>query len=491
MAIDAANTAGGGKVHFPQGTYKIVGGLTFAYTGSRVDDITRTLTGFGGGGAFPDSFKKVTLTDTTLFADGTAGNDTNDGLTVGAPVKTLAKLKELIANLGGIAANVTIDLRGTFTNPGVVFWYIELQGGNVRVIGNSADAVVDDNGGPGFSITASASSTVTAGAAAWTPDAFRGYHALIVGGTADGERALIHANTATQLQVDQPWDTLPVGGTVKIVKPGTVIHGTSGFHALFVTVNRLGPDDSWCYVQNLNFTGATQLAINNPLSGAGIAQCVMENNAFGTALSVSSVGYGGGFYFDGFAFDATFAFVKAPGVSQIHASSKIVCTDVAASMFYLVAQLLQFTNCRSVNMGVCRARQITAAGTKNFATQGFSGYAPMRVDGSSADGISLIRSEFKASFGVLTVENNTGNGIKAAVGSIVELSAGPVAGSGNGGAGVDIDTLSVCTFPTGATPTITGTAGDARIAAATATWASIAAGTPLVDTTEQSVVKKR
>lgn len=110
--------------------------------------------------------------------------------------------------------------------------------------------------------TAGAAGSLTDSTKAWTPDAFAGWTAYLVGGTGVGQSRVIFQNTATQLTVTPAWTTAPDNTTAyKIVNPpqerGTVSGRTGN--------TLVDGAKSWAESQWVGYTVTV-------LSGAGAGQ---------------------------------------------------------------------------------------------------------------------------------------------------------------------------------------------------------------------------
>ena len=117
-------------------------------------------------------------------------------------------------------------------------------------------------------------------------------------------------------------------------------------------------------------------------------------------------------------------------------------------------------------------------------------YNPIYIDSSSSVGIRVIDSYIDIGAGSeVVIENNTSHGIDVFNATFV-MNAAP-SGSGNGGAGCYAHDNSVVRFPTGTTPTVTGTVGDTTTDGTNPnnTWATINGGTRVTDTDEFTIIK--
>ena len=91
-------------------------------------------------------FASSTLKETHLYADGTSGDDANDGKTLATPKKSLAAVSALVPY--ELKHNVAVHLSGVFNYPDVGRFNVSVDSDvSLLIDGGSSLTVVDDNGG--------------------------------------------------------------------------------------------------------------------------------------------------------------------------------------------------------------------------------------------------------------------------------------------------------------------------------------------------------
>lgn len=123
-----------------------------------------------------EGYATRTTAELHLYADGTSGDDANDGLTAGTPKKTLAAV---VAAAPTVATQALVfHLSGTFSEPGDIWWERPRaaagSGTSSRMIIDGGDSWTDVGLGVLTATGSSTTSLVVAGAVAGsltlTPD---------------------------------------------------------------------------------------------------------------------------------------------------------------------------------------------------------------------------------------------------------------------------------------------------------------------------------
>lgn len=423
-------------------------------------------------------FVTVTAAETHVYADGTSGDDLNDGLTVGTPVKTLQKVVDLVAKY--VAHNTCLHLSGVFTDQGAVRITNNREYGAYLLLdGGSGTTTV---AGP---FTADASSLVSqldVSGAGWTPDDYRGYWIEFTSGVLSGEKRSIQLNGSDYIYPVKNFSAEPDGCNFNIVRPTTEINGST---SLYVETTGTGT----IHFQRFYTSGPSFLLAS---FGASNSEFGFSNIVMGSTSSTPIMFYYGGNLIatPNFIDPTTFNADNSDGIGISVRSGAVRSVGLVAVRFD--ASVLDSIQCMSSNMG--RANEFMHRGSRctrlevydskstygslvNIKTD--SGFATTRIGGNgSGPGILLERSSVCIHSGV-DISGNTGHGISLN-NSMLKFS-GAAAGSGNSGAGVFGKNNSIVTITDGSPPTLTGTVGDISVDGTTevAEWSEIDAALEL------------
>lgn len=291
-AIAAVNTAGGGVVYFPPGTYATTTGITLgngsASAPSTKDNRIR-LVGASYGSTTGKINQQVNGSSRLLFA-GTASLTANllyfQGPMYGVGVENLTLDCDNKAGRGLLVNHVT---QGTFhrvscRNYTEAGFYLTTQSANPvgAAFGCADNRFTDcygflDNQAADTEGTATGSQTSTTLAdtgKTWTTNEWTNYQVRIVSGTGSGQTRTISSNTATALTVSPAWTTTPVAGSSVYRIEGTIrgIILTSG---VSTGTDLAGQPDSArnVFIGGTYFYGCTSESHGAWLNGA-------DNNAF-------------------------------------------------------------------------------------------------------------------------------------------------------------------------------------------------------------------
>lgn len=218
----------------------------------------------------PD-FATATRKELHVYADGSSGDDDNDGLSVGSPKKTLQAVLDLIPDV--IAHNTSMHLKGTFTDQFILV---------SRHIKQFARFIID--GGDDLTqlagvFTSTAPETdirhIGDSLLSLTPDQYKGYWIEVTSGPAAGEIRNIQQHDATTFTPCVRFSVDPgVGATFRVVRPTTTIQASVGVS--FISIQLTG-FSQYAYVQRLYFDGCS--LFSNDCS-IGVTHIIQENITF-------------------------------------------------------------------------------------------------------------------------------------------------------------------------------------------------------------------
>lgn len=418
----------------------------------------------------------VTSADLHLYADGTGGDDANDGLTASTPKKTLAAVAALLPSL--IAHNVAIHLQGIFTDA-VTFQASVKQGvGNSLTIdGGSSVTIIS---GPHTADTSSIN-TIGLSTLSETVDVHGGLWVQILDGPAVGQFRLINSNTATVFAAQENFTVDPGNALFQVVRPATEF--TSAGFAITLVMGGGG----LVSLQRLYFSGSSRVAVISSSAFIGIQSIVSDASGQFDAIKAENnlrqIALKSSFFIDPDDFSIDSNLMKV-GPSQRDSTSGVYlggCTALQISAGYFRKMRLERCGLELLTTGRCRGQlEMTNVGRSSSASTpvmktGFT------IDSSSGVGLLMTHSHVDMD-GTVVIENNTTHGIEAHLNSLVEMT-GAVSGAGNGSSGMHIDGKSICTIANGSAPTLTGNSGTVEVSldgtTQESTWAAIDAGTAI------------
>jgi len=428
-----------------------------------------------------------------VYADGTSGDDANDGLSASTPKKTLQAVFDLVAWL--IGHHVCVHLSGVFADSGVFHRMAADTAPVILIDGGSDVTVVADNGGSPWVADIVSTSSIGLTTAGWTIDAYRGYWVEVLTGPAAGQTRQIFSNTATTLSPIRNFTVSPgPGAQFRIVRPATTIDGA-------LTLGFLGGQVTAFAFQRLSFGAASYLRVWTSLQA--VTMPIKMSHIVSTSSSYNCF-YGNGIQSHYNIYNpATFVMQSTGptycGCSFIGASTGGFALDCAGYTL-----LNAFISDKLNIVGGQRLMIDYASRITNMVLSGMAGttaqYQP-NIDHSSANfrkswigggtgvGLLLLDSVIRIKLGDFST--STSHGIEAR-NSRIQME-GIVTGTGNGGAGVYAHTGSEVTIKSGAVPTLTGTVGNLAVTSPTvqeSTWAAIDAGTPVAVLAEMTMAKE-
>lgn len=165
-------------------------------------------------------FSTKTSGELHVYANGTSGDDSNDGLSSGSPKKTLQAVFDLVPNI--VNHNTTVHLAGTFTDFDEVYLHRTVTRDAVLVVdgGDTTTSVLGST-----AATGATANTITAGAS-WTTNQYQGYVLEMTSGAASGDIRMIQGNTSNTITVTKDFSTTPsIGNTFVIYRPTTTLDG--------------------------------------------------------------------------------------------------------------------------------------------------------------------------------------------------------------------------------------------------------------------------
>jgi len=429
-------------------------------------------------------FASSTIKESHFYADGTSGDDANDGKTPATPKKTLAAVSALVPY--ELKHNVAVHLSGVFNYPDVGRFNVSVDSDvSLLIDGGDSLTVIDDNSGSNYTATAASTSSITDGAASWVVDSLFGYWIKILTGPAAGQMRTIHGNTATAITPTMKFSVSPgIGATFVIYRPSTELVGgsTYGTQECKLDITNVGFGN--VVVQNLYTSGG--YAYFAPFNGRCILRAIIANSTASATGCIFASGNNlvacwGYSYLDPTTF-ADDALIRL-GFSQIHASGWL---------YYLNNQNVQFFASVARRLK-CDTADLFFAGYGNRflgkplellkvkSTFGFaydiSTSAQTKIDNSDGVGVLLDACNITLSQYSpypLSISNSASHAIQMKNNSILTVEE-VIEGSGNGGAGIMAYGNSQVLVKDGVVPTVTGTVGDISVDGTVqdATWAQI------------------
>lgn len=493
LIIDTLDVSGDTAI---SGTLEVQGGSTFYSSVS----INSSLTVQNGavfsstvqilGNLDAPNIAKATSEELHVYADGSSGSDSNDGLTVGTPKLTIPAALDLIPNL--IRHNTVLHLSGTFTDPGEVEIDKVLADASYFIVDGGSDVtVVDDNSGADYTADISSTTSIGLTTAGWTVDEHFGYWVEILSGPAAGQTRAIQGNTASTITPIRDWSVDPTAGaTFRIVRPATtVISSAAGNH--WLRIRTLG---AGTFVAQRFSIGGSKPSLT--IQGASGAFSYLNHIVhYGTASQgVTASAHQGlcGISYPWFTDPTTFALLSANTASNCGVSvlnSTTVLQVYATNRVWLLGALVhtaRVENCPMLQLvgygarirrGLVAQRSGALATTQGVALATTAGYAATTIENAAGSGLTLIDSYLKTSNPV--IQNCTSHGIEMQ-GGMLNIT-GVLAGGTNTGAGLYVTEGAKVKIADGTTPTLTGTVGDISLDGLTeaSTWVAIDAGVPI------------
>lgn len=422
---------------------------------------------------------KTAVADSHIYVDGSAGNDSNDGLTALTPLLTLTAAFAKVPFLVDLY-NVVIHLTGTFNNAGT----------NVTLAcSGTSNKVVLIDGGSDVTVlsgphTADISSTSTIGLTSLTltPDQYRGHWVQILDGALAGQTVQIHSHDATTVTFMGNLSSAPTGASFQIVRPATTISGTS--------ILRTQISGGVVFqMQRVFMSGSgTRLILQGPNTTQALVGVLYSGGAF-SATGLVSLALGATIIRNPAspeAVDSTqkLGFSHLPGAGAITVTG---CVGVSSQMGVISAiNLIGCVNCNflSVRLGSASSGAFTVTASTITLRSLSAAYRDSSIENVTA----MLSSSTCSVTGALSLSGMASHGIDLQRSTLSATSV--ISGSGLGGAGVYAHDFSLVSYT--AAPTVTGTVGDCSTDGTTqaSTWAAITAGTPVNNTVSFTNIRK-
>ena len=433
--------------------------------------------------ALTRDYTTATIKESHYYADGTSGNDSNDGLTVSTPKKTLTALSTIIPFQ--IRHNTSVHLSGTFAYPDELSLTNSVDNAAVLIVDGGEDlTVVDDNTGTNYTATAASTLALTDAAASWTIGDLDGYWCKVLTGPAADQIRLIQKNTADTLTFCTAYSVSPdIGATYAIYRPTTEINGGNSSNINIIKVNKSG--SGYLYIQNLYFSGNySYMYIHNGewIVIKDIITDAIYSNYFYNAnlLFLGSTSY---INADTFVSSST---TRIAGVSQRNINSQFYISSSEYIAIYN-SYFRKLTLYQNQTNYIYYGTRIKGGGLilngNNYVSflSSSSNYSSCEIDGVSGSGVDCTNSNLilPSTTNDPIIQNCSSHGISLKNSNLILEDI--IGGTGNVGAGIYMSRNSQIIVSSGITPTITGTVGDISVDGTTEiiTWADIAGGSEL------------
>lgn len=412
-----------------------------------------------------------------VYVDGDSGNDANGGTSWADAVQSIPALNLPYV----INHNLVIHCRGALNGN----WSLTLAIGEAWqptiILDGGADqteVVADDTGSPW---TADIATTLTIGktGAGWTTDQFMGLWVEILSGPYAGYTRQIQGNTADTLTVTLKWAGAPSGAQFRIIQPSTVINGSTNIDVTGVG-SFLIQNLRWAPNEGPYLSGTVNYQISKTIFDA--AWGVYPN----TLCQISTVTYSTDADTFAFLYGLSFPNMGLTILGDLNAPQcRINAYSMIVSGFYFVQRPIVC----AVNGGSRIGNMFVDGAVGQDAYVGSaSNYSTTRLGGNSSYDYGLFLSAQTFFYlNVCDISGCSGPALELNQGARVRM--GSVSGSGNGKACYPHDIASITLY---AQPTLSGTVDGVTLDGSTtaATWASIWAGTPLVDANRGVLVRK-
>jgi hypothetical protein len=423
-----------------------------------------------------------------VWANGTTGDDSNDGLTEATPKKTIKEVLNLLPDV--LSYSCTVNLRG-------VFDWTSISSLDLIVQKSLLQAILVIDGGPEtevlegpFTATSASTSSITDSARTWTADAYSGLFVEILDGPAAGETRSIYSHDGTTLTPISNWSVSPgAGASFQISQPATTFTSSGSSRDLIMSCTPLNTFQNYPALQRITFKGNTALF---HVGGALVMGGVVSRATGGTSFRFESVGnvFPISFYTSpttyGFEFvERTVTSFVGTGSTEMNKESGILTNGG----FILNGGSLVIDDSSISGAGSIFSRIINGS----ITIQNSIGNCLFQVSGSTGAGLTLVNSNISVSS--LQIDDCGSHAIEVNKSKLTH-SSGTITGSGNTGAGVYVHSQGIVHTKSGSAPTITGTVGEVSLDAISqeSTWAAIEAGTPIngatVGNDEFVIVKK-
>lgn len=430
---------------------------------------------------------KSTPENLHFYADGTNGDDDNDGRSPSAPKKTKAAVFALIPDHIPSGIYVFFHLSGVFTETGYIYMPKTSGPGNVVVCGGTNRTPVDANV---YTATSAGVTHLTDSGAPFTADQYYNLEVEILTGPAAGQYRAVQGNSTTAVTPMKNFSVDPgVGATFRFVRPSTTLNASVYF---------AGP--SSIHVQNLYWAtgGPYVFAHQGTINLSHLIVEASNSGFYGTeyvAFGVNTRSPVDGSLISGGT--AAYSILYRDATKKLDIFyARVALSGIGAPKidvhFSLFANYGLWLGARAKGNVVTRG--CVGRGWGFIANQ--SGYATTKINPASGVGLLIKSSDLDLDSG--TIENCGSHGIEIQS-SRIDIQ-GALAGTGNGGAGIRGHLGAKVLIKNGDPPTITGTVGDFSVdgsagvdlgSGVSAFWNDVDGGTPHADATEMVVVKEQ
>lgn len=429
----------------------------------------------------PSGVASSTQANLHLYADGTSGDDANDGLSAATPKKTLVAV--LVPDVIPTGIWVFVHLSGVFAETAAFNMPAAGGGGNLLVDGGTDRTAVDANV---YTATSTATTHLTDVGAPFTADQYVNLEVEILTGAAAGEHRAVQSNSTTAITPMKNFSVDPgVGATFRFVRPATTLNCVFKINGPWNVV-----------IQNLYWADKAMKVIAVPC-WVNISHCIIEaletvtiRDSFGFSLTNATYSAVDGSYISGGTAGYALLFRNVGSSLSI---SNIDC----GSFKGVGCSKAKFSRIWFQSYGFGYGSRIRGVGSYVTgcvsSTYGFlvnsSGYATTKVNPATGVGIVFKGCDLEIDSGDVSDCGSHGLEIQH---SRIDFQ-GALAGTGNGGAGVYAHLGSALVIKNGTPPTITGAAGDLAVsnpAAQESTWAAIDGGAPVAVLAEMTMAKE-
>jgi hypothetical protein len=233
-----------------------------------------------------------------FYADGTAGNDDNDGLSAAKPVKTLAGLRNIVPK--SISENTVLHLDGVFEDAGPVGFMFDVKEGKNLVIDGGNDLVIlDDNGGSNYTADSSSANTIGSSGAGFDivtdgiEEKMGQWVELLGDGPATGEIRTVQKHTDEIVTTQRNWSEDPDAGVSSVefrfVRPKTQIKNAQ------VLLKNIGHGDLWFqgfYIGHESADpGTARLMTKDSPGDVHVSHTIVNSNFPAGSIYVESCGW--------------------------------------------------------------------------------------------------------------------------------------------------------------------------------------------------------
>lgn len=414
-----------------------------------------------------------TVNNLHIYADSVTGNDSNNGLSLLTPKKTIEAAVALIPRV--IKHDTVVHLNGTFSlSIRILLSSIVDYGVTLMIDGGSE---VTTLAGP-YTADIHSSTTVGLSSLTMSTDQYKGYWIKILSGPQAGVLMPVFSNTETTFTMIATLTGDPGTCSFSIVKPATTLSSTS---------------TKWLYnacsgggqVKMQRFTIGNYLYVGNHTASCqwtSLGAMIFEGT---TSCGVYSSSPAGKFVLT----DSIYLPTNPSTYDSLNWCGITVCSgsiSLDAQTYNILYGIIANTitaKGASFDMGYgFRVKKITVQRGYTGVNGGIAkstGYQT-KIDSSPDVGLIIQDGSDVIIAGAVDISSCTSHGIEVN-GSTLRFT-GIASGTGNGGAGCYAHNGSRVTIANGSAPTLTGTAGNLAVsnpAAQESTWAAIDSGTPV------------